>query len=80
MINIIKTRGEIFYNLKDVCELLGKDYDKVANESISKLDNNGGNLEYVYYKDEPYISYCGLWLLFKSRVLQDHLRGYLTRR
>lgn len=67
MINFIKKDNEKFVSVRDICNALGISYDTVIKHSYKVLRNTIGNpIEYVYYKEDIYSSYCGTYLLFKN--------------
>lgn len=64
---IINYNGEYFTSLKDICSEFDIEYDVEVVKAGERLKNKLGDiLEYIFVGDEYWISYCGLYMLFKD--------------
>lgn len=79
--DVINYNNDYFVNLKEVCDLLGVDYDEALKRSVYILRNKiGENIEYIYINDECWISYVGLFLLFKNVKGYRDIRNELVEK
>lgn len=70
MIKYIKKDGDKFIDLKSLTAALGIEYDSVVEHAGNILENRVGQpIEYIYYKDVMFLSYCGLYLTFSNSIV-----------
>ena len=76
--DIIKYNNELFYNFNELEDILK---EKIG---ISKLKETLRNnitdiIEYIIYQNNYYVSYVGIYLLFKDNVNYNKLKDILIK-